>query len=196
MPYDKVPRVTHRYKSTDFTAGARRKAPDFRMAAEMETLVSDLCAGWAVGKGALHAGMLRKRSEWLHEWNSRFFVLTTDGLVWFKEAKTNQLTCTSWRFDAGGVGADRRVCAISAGLTVTNKGEHLVLSAGGTTHALLRAASAAELQAWESSITKLVRCLQLDVQLAREYVRERAVLFASQGFSEHPHAGSRNHREV
>ena len=38
----------------------------------------------AVKQGALLAGPLLKRSDWLHLWNSRFAVLTTEALVWFR----------------------------------------------------------------------------------------------------------------
>ena len=66
----------------------------------MEGTLADLCAGWAVGRGALHAGELQKRSEWRRKYNARFFVLTCDELAWFPAPRTNELTCSSWRFTA------------------------------------------------------------------------------------------------
>ena len=44
-----------------------------------------LRAGKAVAAGALLAGPLAKRSEWLHTWNRRFCVLTTEELAWHRD---------------------------------------------------------------------------------------------------------------
>ena len=73
--------------------------------------LADLCAGWAVGRGALLAGELLKRSSWKHEWNSRFFVLTVEELVWCASTRTDQMSCASWRFATGG---ERRATRIRA----------------------------------------------------------------------------------
>ena len=40
--------------------------------------LADLTAGWCVGMGAVHAGQLAKRSEWLHAFNPRFFIVTVE----------------------------------------------------------------------------------------------------------------------
>ena len=45
----------------------------------------ELKAGKAVASGALLAGPLAKRSEWLHTWNKRFCVLTTEELAWHRD---------------------------------------------------------------------------------------------------------------
>ena len=39
---------------------------------------AEVAAGLAVAEGALIAGPLQKRSDWLRSWNSRFCVLTTE----------------------------------------------------------------------------------------------------------------------
>jgi len=39
-----------------------------------------------VNQGALLAGPLLKRSDWLHAWNPRFAVLTTEALAWLRLA--------------------------------------------------------------------------------------------------------------
>ena len=46
------------------------------------TLNCELAAGAAVDRGALLAGPLAKRSEWLHAWNVRFCTLHTSHLSW------------------------------------------------------------------------------------------------------------------
>lgn len=39
-----------------------------------------------MNQGALLAGPLLKRSDWLHAWNPRFAVLTTEALAWLRLA--------------------------------------------------------------------------------------------------------------
>ena len=155
--------------------------------AEDPRALLDLCAGWAVGRGALHAGKLSKRSDWLREWNSRFFVLTCEEITWFPSAHTEQVTCASWRFAATG---ERRTIAVESSLSVTPKGDTLVVT-GITGRVVVRAASPAELEAWQSALSALLLSLRQDASVARLYIRERASLFSSYAFSEHPHAGSR-----
>ena len=157
----------------------------------MEGTLADLCAGWAVGRGALHAGELQKRSEWRRKYNARFFVLTCDELAWFPAPRTNELTCSSWRFTAEG---ERRAITLHHQLSVGMKGDSLVIAGPGSA-VIVKAASEAELHSWHASLTALVHGLRQDSRIARMYVRERASLFSSLAFAEHPHAGSRNHRE-
>ena len=47
---------------------------------DRQRVALELRAGRAVASGALLAGPLHKRSEWLHTWNRRFCVLTTEEL--------------------------------------------------------------------------------------------------------------------
>ena len=42
----------------------------------------DMLAGYAVADGAVHAGPLAKRSDWLHSWNERLAILSTESLTW------------------------------------------------------------------------------------------------------------------
>ena len=46
------------------------------------TMNCELAAGAAVDRGALLAGPLAKRSEWLHAWNVRFCSLFTSHFTW------------------------------------------------------------------------------------------------------------------
>ena len=154
---------------------------------------SDLCAGWAVGKGALHAGLLSKRSQWLGHWNSRFFILTCDELVWFKSTKTDQISCSSWHFSTSG---ERRSIDLHAALTIGLVGGGLAITGPGISGSLvLRAASEAELASWNAAINNVLTGLTQHAQAAFAFVRERASLFSSHVFVEHPHCGSRNHLE-
>ena len=57
---------------------------------EQQVPVIDLTAGWAVGKGALHAGTLAKRSEWLKAFNPRFFILTVDEVCAAAASRTHK----------------------------------------------------------------------------------------------------------
>jgi len=161
------------------------------------TLVADMCAGWAVGKGALLAGSLRKRSDWLKEWNARFFVLTTNEIVWFSRSDIKELKCASWRFDTTSSSAtDRRAITILSGVTAEIKGDIMVVtSANGKDTIQVKAATEAELKAWRDAIEQVLLGLELDARLARTFVRERGLLFSDKGFEELPHTGSRNHLE-
>ena len=47
---------------------------------------AEVAAGLAVAEGALIAGPLEKRSDWLRSWNKRFCVLTTEQLAWHEGA--------------------------------------------------------------------------------------------------------------
>ena len=107
----------------------------------MEGTLADLCAGWAVGRGALHAGELQKRSEWRRKYNARFVVLTCDELAWFPAPRTNELTCSSWRFTAEG---ERRAITLHHQLSVGMKGDSLVIAGPGSA-VIVKAASEAEL---------------------------------------------------
>lgn len=157
-------------------------------------LVEDLCAGWAVGRGAVLAGDLQKRSEWKHEYNRRFFVLTTDELVWVKRERAEEVRCHSWRFAAPT--GERRHFTLRSGLSVVVGGEGtLTISGPGTKPFKLRANSEAEILAWKAAIYGVTSALLLDAQVASRYVKERSSLFAPGAFSELPHCGSRNHRE-
>ena len=122
----------------------------------MEGTLADLCAGWAVGRGALHAGELQKRSEWRRKYNARFFVLTCDELAWFPAPRTNELTCSSWRFTAEG---ERRAITLHHQLSVGMKGDSLVIAGPGSA-VIVKAASEAELHSWHASLTALVHGLR------------------------------------
>ena len=70
-------------------AAATALAPKENMStkdAERARVSSELRAGRAVAAGALLAGPLSKRSDWLHTWNKRFCVLTTEALSWHKDS--------------------------------------------------------------------------------------------------------------
>ena len=68
----------------------------------------ELRAGRAVASGALLAGPLHKRSEWLHTWNRRFCVLTTEELAWHRDTHT----ATSGADGVAAVAAAERVLGV------------------------------------------------------------------------------------
>ena len=158
----------------------------------MSTPQADLCAGWCVGKGALHAGTLSKRSDWLGKFNERFFVLTSDELAWFKGSSVDELTCAAWCFGTRGPSGERRALAIAADLKVVIASGTLTITSPGSATLVLRAASEAELQSWHAALSALIDALAQDTHIAFAFVRERAALF-EKAFAEHPACGSRNH---
>jgi hypothetical protein len=142
---------------------------------------AELCAGAAVAAGALIAGPLEKRSDWLKSWNSRFVVLTTEQLAWFSDCTTGE----------GG----RRVTLHSDLLVGLSEGTLTVSIKKGTPPLLLRAASEAEIVAWHAALEGLVLAIVAEGKLARIFLREANFLSHSpQHFLEHPHLGSRNLR--
>ena len=155
--------------------------------------VLDIAAGWAVGRGAVVAGALRKQSDWKKAWNARFFVLTSEGLCWFPPERANQLFCANWFFADAVGGDERRHFALMSHVTVHLVGDALkVLS--GKSSVSLQAASSAELLAWQAALEQIVVTLRMDLRLAHAFVHQRAALFAS-SCTESPHIGSRNLRE-
>ena len=159
-------------------------------------LLPQLFAGWAVGKGALLAGALQKRSAWKKEWNGRFLIMTCEEVVWFRGGDTDRLSCASWHFYASNAGADRRCIRIHERLSFEVKNDVLIIQGKDkNSSVLIRAASPAELEAWYVALTSLQRGLLQDAETARRYVRDRASLLSTKAFHEHPHLGSRNHRE-
>lgn len=116
-------------------------------------------------------------------------------LTWWASALANQLTCTGgWRFAGEG---ERRVIHVHRDMTIAVKGGDALVISGGASAAtvLVKAASEAELSVWHNALCALVYGLQQDGQVARLFLRERASLFSPQPSAEHPHMGSRNHRE-
>ena len=94
-----------------------------------------------------HAGTLLKKSDWLKDWNVRFFVLTTEELVWFKARSTSELFCANGRFSTKSTGPDaRRALPIHAGLNASLTSAGLSITGPGVTSSLiLRAGSDGEL---------------------------------------------------
>ena len=141
-----------------------------------------LRAGRAVGNGALLAGPLTKRSEWLHSWNRRFCVLTTEAL--------------SWHGDSGPGGPERSV-RMHSGMRLIARDGTLLLQPGPDAAGALwfSAASEAELRVWHKTLRAHIDALQAEGRVARLHVRENGSRFAAPPFEERPHAGSRSLRE-
>lgn len=152
---------------------------------------AEICAGWAVGEGALLAGELLKRSQWKHAWNRRFFVLTTEELIWFRSARCEEVRCSRGRFE----GRERRALTIDARLAVSIKDGCLhVVGGGGGSSVIMQAPSEPILEAWRAALAKLARQACVGTRTARLLVRQHAGTLSAAAF-ELLHAGSRNMRE-
>ena len=141
---------------------------------------SDLKAGDAVAAGALLAGPLSKRSEWLHSWNKRFCILTTEELAWLPADRAG----------------DWRSVILLSSLRLIVRESTLVLQPSGQANQQLsfRAASEPELRMWHAQIRAILDALQSEGRVARLHMRESSSRFTVP-FIEVPHIGSRNHRE-
>ena len=135
-------------------------------------------AGLAVAEGALVAGPLSKRSEWLHSWNLRFAVLTTEALLWQR--------------DLSGSSVERRALLLDSMTRLSVRNESLLLQPpdGSTLH--FRAASAAELSTWQQHLSALLATLQASARIVRLWMRDHAAIVERGKLAELPHAGSRN----
>ena len=142
---------------------------------------ADLRAGDAVAAGALVAGPLSKRSDWLHSWNKRFCILTTEELAWQRDPGAN--ATSEWRTLS---------LLTDVKLFVRDGGSTLVIQAEGAAQ-FFRAASEPELRMWHSQMRNIVEALQAEGRVARLHMRESQAHFATP-FLEMPHIGSRNHR--
>ena len=137
-------------------------------------------AGRAVAAGAIVAGNLNKRSDWLKSWNRRFFVLTTETLVWYSPSEARSVALHS----------HMKLTAQPDGVLKLELGP-----ASDPSAVYLSAASEAELRSWHGALRSLLDALQSEGRVARLHVRENASRFAAPPFAEHPHCGSRNARE-
>ena len=162
---------------------------------------AEVAAGLAVAEGALIAGPLQKRSDWLRAWNTRFCVLTTEQLAWHPGPANSRPSGggTAWQQQQaalGGSGAWRCI-VLGSGVTVSTGADGaLALHASDARETLLfRGGSAAETEGWRAQLTALVETLQGEAKIARLHVRENAALFDARTFVEHPHIGSRNLRQ-
>ena len=140
--------------------------------------------------GALLAGPLAKRSEWLHSWNRRFCVLTTEELAWHR--------------DTGSSGADGVVAAtgesravrIHSRMRLVARDGVLLLQPGKEPASSLwfSAASAPELQVWHRTLRNLIDELETACRIAKLHVHENASRVQPAPFHELPHLGTRNLR--
>ena len=141
---------------------------------------ADLKAGEAVALGALLAGPLFKRSEWLHSWNKRFCTLSTEELAWLPADRAGE-----WR----------SVTLLSTVRLLVRESTLVLQPAGTSAHQYcFRAASEPELRMWHAQIRAILEGIQAEGRVARLHMRESCALFAAP-FVEVPHIGSRNHRE-
>eukprot|EP00966_Prymnesium_polylepis_P087122 2016078-Prymnesium_polylepis.1 len=141
---------------------------------------ADLKAGEAVALGALLAGPLSKRSEWLHSWNKRFCTLTTEELAWLPADRAGE-----WR----------SVTLLSTVRLLVRDATLVLQPAGTPAHQYcFRAASEPELRMWHAQIRAILEGIQAEGRVARLHMRESSARFAAP-FVEVPHIGSRNHRE-
>ena len=101
----------------------------------------ELRAGRAVAGGALLAGPLSKRSEWLHSWNRRFCVLTTEELAWHREERGSG-------GGGGGGTSESRAVRVHSGMRLVAKDGVLLVQPGKESASALwfSAASEAELR--------------------------------------------------
>lgn len=158
-------------------------------AVERARVSSELRAGRAVAAGALLAGPLSKRSEWLHTWNKRFCVLTTEEL--------------SWHRDSGGAAeavSDSRVLRMHSKVHLIAKDGVLCITPGSAPAAMaaplwFSAASEPELRVWHRTLRALIDSLDAAARIARVHIHENGSRFSAAPFTELPHAGSRNLRE-
>ena len=112
------------------------------------TMNCELAAGAAVDRGALLAGPLAKRSEWLHAWNVRFCSLFTSHFTWQRTSSA----------------AEGRAVPLQSAMAVAVRDECLCvqLLAGPWAGVTLwfRPASDAELQMWAKTLRQLLDTLQ------------------------------------
>ena len=112
------------------------------------TMNCELAAGAAVDRGALLAGPLAKRSEWLHAWNVRFCSLFTSHFTWQRTSSA----------------AEGRAVPLQSAMAVAVRDECLCvqLLAGPWAGVALwfRPASDAELQMWAKTLRQLLDTLQ------------------------------------
>ena len=146
-------------------------------------VASELRAGRAVAAGALLAGPLSKRSEWLHSWNKRFCVLTTEELSWHKDSATES------------VSESRAVRIHSQMLLVAKDGVLCLSPAKDAAPLWFSAASEAELHVWHRTLRALVDSLDAAARVARVHIHENGSRFSLAPFSEAAHIGTRNLRE-
>eukprot|EP00965_Chrysotila_dentata_P127761 4224508-Pleurochrysis_carterae.AAC.2 len=59
-----------------------QKPPPWAGSSDAAARTLELLAGMAVAQGALHAGVVAKRSDWVHTWNERLAILSTESLTW------------------------------------------------------------------------------------------------------------------
>lgn len=147
---------------------------------QLSTVAMARQAGLAVAKGALLAGPLAKRSEWLHSWNIRFAVLTTEALLWQRELSGSSM--------------ERRALLLDSMTRLSVRNDSLLLQPSDGTTLWFRAASAAELSAWQQQLSMLLATLQTSARVVRLWMREHSAIIAGPPLAELPHAGSRNAR--
>lgn len=157
-------------------------------ASDRQRVALELKAGRAVAAGALLAGPLAKRSEWLHSWNRRFCVLTTEELAWHRDTGTS---------GADGVAAagESRAVRIHSKMRIVQKDGVLLLQPGIESSSALwfSAASEPELRVWHKTIRGLIDALDAASRIAKLHVHENASRFSPQPFTELPHIGARSH---
>ena len=172
----------NRLPSTPNARSPRTPASTPRSSASMSlTSHLELLAGQAVADGALHAGPLTKRTEWLYSWKSRFVVLNTEALAW------QHPSSGEWR-----------ALPMRSSTKMQIKDGCLVLQApaeDGSSSLWFKAASPPELRIWQTVVGDLIAALQAEAALARLLARERRDVISTPPFVELPHAGSRNLRE-
>ena len=146
----------------------------------------EMRAGQAVAAGALLAGPLAKRSEWLHSWNRRFCVLTTEELTWQSETALE-----------GNSSTDTRSVRMHSGIRLVARDGVLMLQPSSDTASSLwfSAASEPELRVWYRTLRTLLDELDSATRIARLHVHENASRFCTADFEEMPHLGARNLRE-
>ena len=152
--------------------------------AERARVSSELRAGRAVAAGALLAGPLSKRSDWLHTWNKRFCVLTTEALSWHKDSGLEAVS-------------DSRVLRMHSKVHLRAKDGLLCIEHSKDQPAPLwfSAASEPELRVWHRTLRALVDSLDAAARIARVHIHENGSRFSAAPFTELPHTGSRNLRE-
>ena len=152
--------------------------------AERARVSSELRAGRAVAAGALLAGPLSKRSDWLHTRNKRFCVLTTAALSWHKDSGLEAVS-------------DSRVLRMHSKVHLKAKDGLLCIEHSKDQPAPLwfSAASEPELRVWHRTLRALVDSLDAAARIARVHIHENGSRFSAAPFTELPHTGSRNLRE-
>ena len=126
--------------------------------AERARVSSELRAGRAVAAGALLAGPLSKRSDWLHTWNKRFCVLTTEALSWHKDSGLEAVS-------------DSRVLRMHSKvhLKATKDGLLCIEHSKDQPELRFSAASEPELRVWHRTLRALVDSLDAAARIARSW---------------------------